>query len=222
MAWDYVYKDETEYLISTQAEKVEFAIYQITSQLESVNKRLYLVMDEFKVNSALFIAILIVYGISFLVIQSPSVILRIIAAIPYVLSVFALLFLSPVLIYKAVNGFVQYQLNMHSDRYVRLMSKYGILTYEAERRRCQKLLTMYQGYMERIEELKTLKQNGQLELSASEISEEFDEMKLDETVPVANPYTGKLAVFTKVCTAIMYILPFAIAMYVIISFARSV
>ena len=70
MAWDYVYKDETEYLIDTQAEKIQFAVYKITSQLESVNKRLSLVMDEFRVNICLFVAIFFIYGISFFLSRS--------------------------------------------------------------------------------------------------------------------------------------------------------
>ena len=125
MSHDYVYENPLEYLINTQEEKVNYEAYRIKSQLESVNKRLFMIKDEGKINLMLLCGIIMIYGVSFLGLNGPFILLRLIASIPYVICLFALFFLTPVLIYKILNGFLQYRLNLYSDGYTRMMKRMG-------------------------------------------------------------------------------------------------
>ncbi len=217
----YLYNDPLDFLINTQMEKVKFETYRVSSQLESVNKRLYLIHDEGKINLLLFAGIFLVYGISFAGLQSYSVICRLIFAVPYNLSLFALIFLTPVLIYKSLNAFFLYYLNLHSPRYVQLMKKMGIRTYEEERRDCVRILTRYESYMKQLEEWKESNSEGKLLLTEQELLEEFEKMDLTTQIPVTNPHSGKLASFTKAVTVIMWFLPLIVAIIAIIKLAQG-
>ena len=168
----------------------------------------------------LFVAIFIVYGVSFLGLQSGSVIFRLICTVPYVICLMALAFLTPVLLYKSLNGFLQYRLNLYSERYTQLMKKMGIQTYEDERRGCVRLLTKYESYMKQLEEWKEANQDGTLSFSEQELLAAFEQMDLSEEVPITNAYSGKLATFTKGMTAIMWLIPLAIVIAAIIGFIR--
>ncbi|MBR4760612.1 MAG: hypothetical protein IK078_10770 [Lachnospiraceae bacterium] len=221
MSWDYVYEDPLEYQINTQMEKVKHESYRITSQLDSVNKRLSLIRDEGKINLMLFCGIFMVYGISFIGLQSGSVILRLICTVPYVLSLFALIFLTPVILYKMLNGFLQYWLNIHSLRYTHMMKKMGIQTYEEERRGCVRLLTKYEDYLKQLEEWKDAVAEGSFNLSEPELLSEFEKMDLSGEVPVTNAYSGKMGAFTKCMTVIMWLLPFLIAIIAVIRFSQK-
>ena len=221
MSWDYVYEDPIEYQIHTQMEKVKHESYRVSSQLDSVNKRLSQIRDEGKINLMLFCSIFVIYGVSFIELNSPSVILRLICTIPYVLCLFALIFLSPVLLYKTVNGFLQYWLNLHSEQYTQLMRKMGIQTYEEERRCCVRLLTRYEDYLKQLDEWKDANAEGTLSLSEKELLAEFEKMDLTGSVPVTNAYSGKMATFTKIMTAIMWLIPFIVAVIAILKFAKS-
>ena len=177
-------------------------------------------LDEGKINLMLFVAIFIVYGVSFLGLQSDSVILRLICTVPYVLCVVALIFLTPVLLYKTLNVFLQYYLNLHSERYTKLMKKMGIQTYEEERRCCVRLQTKYESYLKQLEAWKAAKDDGTLSLSEEELVAEFEKMDLSQKIPITNIYSGKLATFTKCMTVIMWLVPLLIAVAAIIGFAR--
>ncbi len=217
MSWDYVYEDPIEYQINTQMEKVKHESYRVTSQLDSVNKRLSLIRDEGKINLMLFCAIFVIYGISFLGLNGSSVILRLICTIPYVLCLFALIFLSPVLLYKTVNGFLQYWLNLHSARYTQFMKKMGVQTYEEERRCCVKLQIKYEDYLKQLDEWRDANAEGVLSLSEKELLAEFEKMDLSGEVPVTNAYSGKMATFTKIMTLIMWLIPFLIAIIAMVN-----
>ncbi len=218
MAWNYVYESPIDYLINTQTEKVKYEIYRVSSQLESVNKRLSLLLDEGKMNLLLFCAIFIIYGVSFLGLQSGSVIFRLICTVPYVICLVALVFLTPVLLYKSLNGFLQYWMNQHSERYTQMMKKMGIQTYEEERRECVRLLTKYEFYMKQLEEWKAANHEGTLLLTQQDLLAECDRMDLSGKVPVTNIYSGKMSTITKCMTVIMWIIPLVIVISAIIGF----
>ncbi|MCR4690146.1 MAG: hypothetical protein K5739_02215 [Lachnospiraceae bacterium] len=217
-----LYQDKREYYIQDQLEKVKFEEYKIRSQLESVNKRLSLLSDECRMNALFFLVILSIYAVSFGLLQLPSIPLHLIATVPYVVSLLALIFLSPVLIYRAVHGFVLYQLNLHSERYIELMKKWEISTYEDERRKCQSLLLRYEDYHGKLEQWSEQCREGTLQLSEEQIRAEFHQMILGDQIPVTNPFTGKLAVFTNAVTVLMWILPVAIGIIAVIRFAGTI
>ena len=218
MAWDYVYESPIDYLINTQTEKVKYEIYRVSSQLESVNKRLSQLLDEGKMNLLLFCTIFIIYGVSFLGLQSGSVIFRLICTVPYVICLVALVFLTPVLLYKSLNGFLQYWMNQHSERYTQMMKKMGIQTYEEERRECVRLLTKYESYMKQLEEWKAANHEGTLLLTQQDLLAECDRMDLSGKVPVTNIYSGKMSTITKCMTVIMWLIPLVIVISAIIGF----
>ena len=217
-----LYEDPREYYIQNQLEKVKFEEYQIRSQLTSVNSRLSLLEGEFQSNSLLFLGILILYAISFFLLQLPSIPLKIIMSIPYAISTLALFFLSPVLVYRAVHGFVLYQLNMHSERYLDLMKNWNINTYEEERRKCQSVLIRYERYHAQLDKWLDQCHDKTLSLTKEQIQEETSRMVLGDKIPFTNPFTGKLAILTNIITGVMWFLPLIIALAALISLCKTI
>ncbi|MBO4337250.1 MAG: hypothetical protein J5842_04180 [Lachnospiraceae bacterium] len=217
---DYLYKDNTEYELDQMREKIKFEQYRLGAQLDSVNKRLSLLLDEFKVNLYLELAILIVYAVCIGVFMfSFSPIARVVVSIPYVLSTAALFLGTPVIVFKALRALVLYRLNMYSDRYADFMEKNDIKTYESERRSLVRVLSRYAAYMEKIEEWETMHKNGELPFSEEQLKDELEKMDLSEEVPVTSPFGGRLKIITQGMTALCCALPFIVAIVVIVKMA---
>ena len=136
---------------------------------------------------------------------------KLLVAVPYVVSIFALLIFGPAIAHNIVQNRIMVTLNYYSEKYTEVIRKYNVVTFLTEQRNCQKVLTRYQGYMDQLEEWMLALQNDTLTLTEWELEEAFGKTDLNTNIPTASQLHGPMKLMTKRLTWELYVVILLVA-----------
>lgn len=204
MQREYFYKDNRDYLLHQQAEIVEFEIKKVRRQLDiAMRKMHHLKQDIFYYVGMINADLLIIYLLG-MVVDFGNVMEKLIVVVPYLLAQFALLIFGPAIAHNISQTCMMIALNYYSEKYTEVIRKYKVVTFLAEQRNCQKVLTRYQGYMDKLDDWMLALQNDALTLTEWELEEEFGKMDLNTNIPTASQLYGPMKQMTKRLTWGLY------------------
>lgn len=220
----YAFENKTEYLLHMQKEKLAFAKYQVSQQLQSVQKRsLSLVHDLILYSIFTFVpplAFILSYFCSF----GGNIILRIIFVPILVISTFAMLLLEPYSLYKLVMGLLMYMFSKYGGTLILFGNTVTAYTYKTEENICLGKLRKLSDYEEQILTWENSYNNGEKIPEYAYLENVFSKMELSFDIKVAtieDPIIKRYGwIFFFIFFASLVLLVVGIWVYVLVTFTN--
>lgn len=205
----FEYQSELDYKLHIYEEKLDFAKYQIKSQLKDAYKRRREEMLELKLFSGILIGMLVCFILSVFMSNSVSILV-----IPGVLlmfaSVAALFLLTPVCVYKIVKGIFMWSINKENKFGKWLVEKCEIPTQRSEIMELQLYLNRYNLLTEDLERYREEIKEGKLSVDEAEVYRRFEPVNYKPEILVVSERSEKLKKLVKTVSVIAWILLMAL------------
>lgn len=146
----YLYKDKTDYLLSSYKQNIEFKRLRVQSQLDSVRKRNSELAHDILIYLAFFSMPVIGFVISYLLCFSGHLLLNIVFVPVMFICAAAFIILGPFSAYKFSIHFLMLLFNRHGGSASVFGSTLSVYTYRAEENYCMGKLRMLDEYLSRI------------------------------------------------------------------------
>lgn len=218
MSTKYEYRSEFDYKLHSYEERLEFAKYQVKSQLRDAYKRRIEENREGKAWGGLMVVILVCLLIAILMSNSRSILV-----LPGVLllfaSVAAVLIVMPICIYKVIKCIFMWSINKENKLGKWLVEKCEIPTQQSEIAACQSLLNRYNLLSEDIVRFREEYAEDRLSLPEQEIYARYDNVNYKPQIAVVSENCKKLMKFIRTLTVITWVLMTALILKGIWAFA---
>lgn len=218
---EYFYTDNRDYLLHQQVEIVEFEIKKVQRQLNLAMRKMHHLKQDLFYYVGMILGDLFVIFVTEMILNVGMTIEKLLVAVPYVVSIFALLIFGPAIAHNIVQNRIMVALNYYSEKYTEVIRKYNVVTFLTEQRNCQKVLTRYQGYMDQLEEWMLALQNDALTLTEWELEEEFQKMDLNTNIPTASQLHGPMKQMTKRLTWGLYVVILLVAGGIVLALKKG-
>ncbi|MBQ8189080.1 MAG: hypothetical protein IJZ44_04800 [Lachnospiraceae bacterium] len=216
----FEYQSELDYKLHIYEEKLDFAKYQIKSQLKDAYKRRREETYELKLWSGVLIAMLICFVLSVFMSNSVSILV-----IPGVLlmfaSVAAMYLLLPICVYNIVKGVFLWSINKENKLGKWLVEKCEIPTQRSEIVELQTYLNRYNILMEDLEHYREEIRDGVFDVDEAEIYHRFETVNYKPEIVVVSKYSEKLKKLVKWVSIISWIILMALIIWAVGAFAIS-
>lgn len=214
----YEYDSEFEYRMHSYEERLEFAKYQVKSQLRDAYKRRLEENREGKLWGGMMGAILLCLILSIIMSNSVSVL-----AIPGVLlmfaSVAATMFLLPICIYKVIKCVFMWSINKENKFGKWLVEKCELPTQRSEIVECQNVLNRYNLLSEDIARFREERDEGMLSVEETDIYDRFEHVNYKPEIAVVSENCHKLMKFIRIVSVIVWVLLVGLILWGVLSFA---
>lgn len=201
----YQYSSELEYELHTYEEKINFAKYQVESQLNSAILRKKQEDFELKLYGGVLLIMIALVPVAIIFAVSDGVLVVLGVIIIFILIVF-FIFIMPVCIYKSIKGILLWIVNRQKFLGKWIMERYEIPTCGNEIYNCQIWLGKYKMMLEDIERWKEEIKEGKLLYTEEQIQNKFHQIDLEPQIQVATEQNGEVLGLTKRVTIYLLIL----------------
>ncbi len=158
----YEFENEGQYLVAKYKEQLDFALYQVMSQYQSVKKREDEEKKDVKTFGSALLAMILILPLGVLIAISGGMMasagglvfglfgcVLILADLPF------LLYALPLCLYKVMRGFVLMQINKQSRFGLWICKKWNIEVFSSESRQCENYIRKYRLVLQELEELRS-------------------------------------------------------------------
>lgn len=158
----YEFENEGQYLVAKYKEQLDFALYQVMSQYQSVKKREDEEKKDVKTFGSALLAMILILPLGVLIAISGGMMasagglvfglfgcVLILADLPF------LLYALPLCLYKVMRGFVLMQINKQSRFGLWICKKWNIEVFSSESRQCENYIRKYRLILQELEELRS-------------------------------------------------------------------
>lgn len=198
------YQSEEEYFLNHCIQKVEFARYQVSRQLESAINRKKEQSFELKLFVGILAAFILFYNMA-LAMTAAGGVLSYIGAVTVMLCYIAYLIVMPVCVFKIVKSILILVVNRQGRVGAWIARRYSLPLYHTEIQSCRTYLEKYRILLEDLENCKD--KLGEEETSWTDfIKERMESTDLEPQIEVVSLNYGKLHKFAAVSSVIVTLL----------------
>lgn len=208
----FEYQSELDYKLHIYEEKLDFAKYQIKSQLKDAYKRRREETYELKLWSGILAGILLCFILSVFMSNSVSILV-----LPGVLlmfaSVAAIYLMLPFCVYNIVKDVFLWSINKENKLGKWLVEKCEIPTQRAEIKELQEYLNRYNILTEDLERYREDIRDGVFDVDEAEIYRRFETVNYKPEIVVVSKYSEKLKKLVKRVSIISWIILMALIIW---------
>lgn len=202
----FAYRSEEEYFLENSIEKVEFAKYQVSRQLESAVSRQKEHAVEVKIFAGILLMLIVLCNLALaMVVGSGTAVLVLIGALITILCRIAYIFVMPICLFKIIKGTIILCINKQNAIGVWAAKHFSLPLYSDEIQSCQKYLEKYRILLEDLENCRESLEAGN-SFNKALIEDQMSSIELEPQIRVVNPNYGKHNFFAAMTSLIITVI----------------